>query len=449
MQRLMGLVFLAVMVGGCARNVYEIELDPAGDSLERTLTVKLQGQSKSDPPNGSEQEARRIAAEYHAAAPGVGNTHVFSGRFAGRMPNDVGGSGTYTHWDTPLGSAGVYVERFRGNDDATAILKRRQAAADRVVELLVAWLAGELAGDPQWPALRQFLQDDFRRDLHNLSIYTWTVSLTQKAEELTEPLMRVSQYLVERGYFTPQDIPSLHRAIADADRGDYEWLMTWCGGVIIAKLRGAAPRLPESLSTPEKLHQSLVAFLETTDAYAKLIEEWEQKQKTEPAAGKPEGMDVASQLLADLIFSGRGFQLGGDRLSVGLKTGRPVLVTNGQWSEESGKITWRDVPLSQEGLPPLIYAVWDQPDEIGQRARFGAIVLQGELLFEFCIWYRGLSAGERDEWDTLIDGLSPDSDFDQVLNNFRFSHEPADRSKDKVVAAPAVEAILKGLRERK
>ena len=43
--------------------------------------------------------------------------HRFTGKFAGRTPDDVGGAGSYTHWETAFGSASAYVERFRGSDD--------------------------------------------------------------------------------------------------------------------------------------------------------------------------------------------------------------------------------------------------------------------------------------------------------------------------------------------
>src|SRR5262245_10537156 len=228
------LASLAVLLAGCVRNSYEVELTPAGSSLDRKLTVRQQTRG-ADPANAFDVEVRKIAQEYRVAPPrppAAAKTHEFQGRFAGRLPRDVGGYGTFTHWETELGSVSIYVERFRGDDDAEGVLKRRQASADRLVELAVAWLRPELDGDPQWPAFRQFLQKDFRRDLHNVAIYAWTMGMARTSDEFTEVLVRGLQYVVERGYITPDDVPAISRAIADAQRGDHERLMKLCNRLL-------------------------------------------------------------------------------------------------------------------------------------------------------------------------------------------------------------------------
>jgi hypothetical protein len=368
------------------------------------------------------------------------------------MPDDVGGHGTFTRWDTPLGSVSLYVERFRGNDDLAAVLKRREATADRVVELVVAWLAKELKGDPQWPALQQFLHEDFRHDLHNLTLYAWRMSLAHKAEKTDEnfdPIVRVLQYLVERGYLEPDEIPKISRAIADCERGDYERLMTWFSGFISARLRGDVPRVPENLASPEGLAKSLTAFLETTDEYAALEQRWREKLKVYPDVEKPDGMSVASELAVKLLLGNFDFELNTDLLTVALKTSRAAIFTNGRWLAESTTIKWREQPLTRDGLPPIFYAVWDDPDEERQKRNLGAIALHGEALMAFCIWYRGLTAAERDEWDSFIDGLRPGPELQKALNDFHFTHEPDSREKDQRLASATVAAILKGLNERR
>jgi len=100
-----------------------------------------------------------LSEEYHVAPPAPAKSHIFRGRFSSRMPNDVGGHGSFTRWDTPLGSTAVYVERFRGTDDAAGELNCRQAAADSLVDLLIGWLEGEFKNDPEWPAILKFLEE--------------------------------------------------------------------------------------------------------------------------------------------------------------------------------------------------------------------------------------------------------------------------------------------------
>src|SRR5579872_531013 len=94
---------LTVVLAGCTRNTYDIELNPVGDSLERELTVKQVNTASADSPAAFDDEARRIAREYQVPAPTPGKTHVFRGTFSGRMPSDIGGSGTFTRWETSFG----------------------------------------------------------------------------------------------------------------------------------------------------------------------------------------------------------------------------------------------------------------------------------------------------------------------------------------------------------
>ncbi len=446
------LPLLAMTLCGCTRNVYEIELSRAGNALERKLTVRQQSRGESDPPVAFDDEVMHIAEEYHLPAPAPGKSHVFRGSFAGRMPDDVGGYGTFTQWDSPLGSVSIYVERFRGNDDLSAVLKRREATADRIVELVVAWLAKELKGEPQWPALQRFLQEDLRRDLHNLTIYAWSMGLAHKAEktdESVDPYVRILQYLVEHGYLKPDDIPEIGRAIADCERGECERLMAWIDGFISARVRGDALRLPQNLATPEGLAKSLTAFLETTDEYAALEQKWRQDLKRHPDAEKPDGKSVATELVVNLLFGDFNFEFNTDRLTVALKTSRAAIFTNGRWSAESRKIRWREQPLTRDGLPPILYAAWDDPDEARQNRHFGAVALHGEALIEFCVWYHGLTAGERREWDSFIDRLRPDPELHKALSDFRFTHELDSRDKDERLASATIAAILKGLNERR
>ena len=141
------------------------------------------------------------------------------------------------------------------------------------------------------------------------------------------------------------------------------------------------------------------------------------------------------------------FQLGGDRLTVGLKTDRPPILTNGRWSAESASIKWAPRIVPGDDLPPAFaYAVWDEPDEAAQRAHFGMIVLQEKMLLDYCTWYRGLTERERGEWDALIDALQPGPQLISDLEAFRFSDEPVDGDKNKRLANSMIESIAAELR---
>ena len=133
----LGLAALTAMVTGCPHNDYVLELTPSGSVIERKLVFYRVDETdtngvpkyESFPSN----ELAAIAALYPSS--GVtqeGERHFAKGEFSGAMPGDVNGAGSYTNYATSLGSAGFYVERFRGNDDLASQQKRRLAAADQI-----------------------------------------------------------------------------------------------------------------------------------------------------------------------------------------------------------------------------------------------------------------------------------------------------------------------------
>ena len=92
-------------VAGCQVRKYELEMTPREGQLERKLTVfeqRKDGEKWVDVAV-EDGELARIAAQYGVDVPKSGGPrHSFSNESAGRLPDDVGGYGTYTRWSTSL-----------------------------------------------------------------------------------------------------------------------------------------------------------------------------------------------------------------------------------------------------------------------------------------------------------------------------------------------------------
>lgn len=440
MLRKIGLSVLAAAFVGCAWTEYDLELTPEGDGLQRRLSIKQHGK------DATPEELARLGSVYGVAPPASPREQELEGQFRDRMPDDVGGHGTYTQWETSLGSASVYVERFRGNDDVAAEWQRRQAAADRVAELLTDWLAGELQEDPRWPRLKAFLHDEFRRDLLNVSLYGWTAGLTSPDDSRPDPLARAVQYLVERDYFAYADLPALQRAASDLSRQEPERMLVHVRKMLSARMGAGSPEPDlKFLATAESLQASLRGFLETTNEYRQREQAWAEERQRDPAAARPNALEILSDPLAALLPGLLG--QGGDRLAIALNVPRPALLTNGLWSAEDARLRWSARPLIDTRLPPVLaYAVWEKPDSAAQRARFGKVVLEGQRLAEYCLWFHGLSEAERQEWTAFLTTLQPGNELESKLQAFRFQSEPEDRTDEERIAAPAVQGILAGLK---
>src|SRR5690606_23609990 len=143
--------------------------------------------------------------------------YTVSGTFSEALPPDLGGSGTYTNIQTVLGEAGFYAERFRGSDAPAEGVARRLRAADQLADLVLGWSKAALGSEPNYSNLHDFLDGDFRKDLRNLAVYSWTADVAAHfkpgAEE--EFAGRVLQYLVERHYLQFSEVPALLQALDD------------------------------------------------------------------------------------------------------------------------------------------------------------------------------------------------------------------------------------------
>jgi hypothetical protein len=219
------LAAITLLVTGCPHNDYTVQLEPQGQSIDRTLIFyRVDGTNATTGlPNYQPfdtNELSLITAQYPAnTLTNDGDHHVIHGRFRDRLPADVGGAGTYTNLATSLGNAGFYMERFRGDDDLATAFEKRFKAADQLTDLLVGWSRAQLGHEPGYPQLHQFLDVDFRRDLKNGGAYWWEGLFVNSRETNVneEFAVRFGQYLFERGYFKLSEIPRLEDDLAEND----------------------------------------------------------------------------------------------------------------------------------------------------------------------------------------------------------------------------------------
>lgn len=181
------------LFAGCEHDVYVVEITPKGDSFERKLTCWHVGgpttpEDQAEPtitPLSQDKLARLKQIYGDGRRSKDGKKRVFIKTFQAQTPDDVGGSGTCTRYTSPLGDTVVYSERFRGDDDLTAQLERRNAAADQLVDLLIGWSRSEIGNDPDFAKLHNLLDEHLRQDLKRMLFkdYVRTTDLYKKALE--------------------------------------------------------------------------------------------------------------------------------------------------------------------------------------------------------------------------------------------------------------------------
>src|SRR5256885_2139910 len=98
-------LLIVVFATGCPRNQYIIEMTPAHGGIERKLTCwREDAGERNGTPKFLEFPKEELSAltnlfNRHDI---IGRKHQFSSRFTGTLPDDVGGRGSYTTFETSL-----------------------------------------------------------------------------------------------------------------------------------------------------------------------------------------------------------------------------------------------------------------------------------------------------------------------------------------------------------
>ncbi len=447
---------------GCSRNRYEIELKPDAETMERSLTCWRE-QGDSGLASFPEAELKQMAAAYGQFPPASeARQYTFHGKFVGEMPNDIGGSGRQTYWTTRMGTLSLYVERFRGDDDLMGSLQTRLDAADRFTSLLLGWFRSELKHDPAAAKLEEFVDGPFRRDIRNLVLYCWAGQIAagpgpaqfgeKPPADDPEPFVRIAQYFMERGYFTPAKLCELIRTDANGDADRFlTFVRTFLGSKMGNRSAEQAAQRLAFLESPERAEQSLDAYLAGTDEGKAFVQREKQKHNEDPNAAPPK----PHELLGKLAIEAMGMEFSvSDELQVKVACPVEPFSTNGRWEAEARQVVWsRRINAGGERaapvLPAVFYVFWSVPDEGFQREHFGKVVLGDKSLAEYCVWWKGLTAAEAKEWDEFLASLTPGT-LAQRLEAFRFSTDPppaAGEEKAASLADKPRELIEAGLKD--
>lgn len=428
-----------LLLSACEFTEFEIDMEIDGDALVRRLVTR-----QIDVDHGERilrpypaEVLQRLLATYGVEAPdSVPSELRFTGRFRGRTPDDVGGSGYVAIHGAPMGRLVAYSEQFRGEADPGVVMDRAFEAADQWIDLLRGWLEGELGDLEGWDRLRALLDGALRRDLKNLvAAFFLTVGADSRLNDPghagpngeEEFLLRALHLLVARGYLTDEDTPKLFRAMKHSgDRALAAGLPILRRAIARAAKLGAHDAALERLITllgSDDVEASLVRHIETTAPWKAKLAAWEADRIEHPEAARPTPSSLTDDLLSDMI--GSSIVVGSeDRLTVRLRCPDLPHRTNGRWDPTARTVEWAGTPAQKGQLPSMAYAFWTEPDRTFQEKHFGRVILTGEALEEYVLWYRGLHPGERRQWDALMAGLRPGPDAIQRLRSF--AYRPSD-----------------------
>ena len=430
-------VSLCLLAGCQDHNRYEIELQPEGAEMVRTLTAWRVPENRGKDRFPAD-ELQRIAALYPDELAAAGTRHAFRGRFGPKMPSDVGGSGDYHFTSTSLGTAAIYVERFRGGDDVEAHIDDRRRASDELTDLLIGWFQSEIGRDPNFVRIRAFLDREFRHDLRNLSHY-WAMaraSTHQQAAINQEYWARAAMYLVEHGYFRVEEVPAaVHVESTNDTVQQVRFVIDLISRKISPENQPSVSKSLAFLTDTARAETSLDAYLRTTPQFRRREQTWRRAQAANPAAPPPDPKDIVLELVARLFF-GLDWISQNDELRVALAVPLQPFATNGTYLSASNQVVWTASLGHGTELPALAYAAWSVPNVAFQETHFGDIALTGEDLANYVAWYTGLDPTQRAEWDAFVSALEPGPGLSEVVRGFAFTQPRG----EPPAGAPAVQA---------
>jgi hypothetical protein len=429
-------IVLLLIIAGCEEYKYSIEMRPSDRGVERKLTF-------SD--NLPEDKRATIAKLYEKQiAP-----NIFWGRFDTNLPNDVGGAGFYTTFNTDMGQAAFYSERFGGNDNLNDTLQKVQMIADRFVDFLIGWLEHELGDDPNFVNLKAFCDKNLRPDLKNMAIYFWLSNiLTEyKSTDSEEIIVRMLHYFIERGYLSPKQMYVV------SSGGDSEQVLRLLRQLIADKMGYSSPETAterlEFLSDTKHAEGSMERYICTTDFFTKA---WEAKklQENDPNAEQSQ-IDVSEFIMHDIDLEFDLFSWSASKVEVKLACKSEPFNANGEWNQQTSQVVWLSEIAGDMKLPTFFYASWSEPNRNYQQEHFGCVTLSDEDLAQYCIWRETLDEEKGKEWDSFVLSLNLGEDLEGRLNAFRFSTDQkkgSDAEENDLAQKPR-ELILAGLKSGK
>ncbi|MFH1531493.1 MAG: hypothetical protein ABIK09_12265 [Pseudomonadota bacterium] len=430
------LVAALVLLSACEFTEFELDMEVEGGALVRRLVTRRVDVDHSERvlrPYPAEL-LQRIAGAYGVEIPDpIPGELRFEARFEGATPNDIGGSGYLSVQGAPMGRLVAYSEQFRGEGEPGPMMERAFEATDQWVDLHLGWLQGELGELGGWDRIRDLIDGALRRDLKNLvAIFHMTIGLDSRLNAPKDPapggdeefLLRGLHLLVGRGYLTDSEVPRLLRAMNQSGERSLRTGREVLRGAVArtAQLDGeeaGLTRLVALLMGDDAVKTSLARHVETTDLWKVRLAAWEEGRRTQPSLVRPDPSSISDALLSDMI--GSNLIMGSeDRLTAHLRCPVRPHRTNARWDAASGTLEWTGSPAHKGQVPSLAYAFWTEPAAAFQTERFGRVVLTGEALETYVLWYRGLAPDQRAGWDALVAGLRPGAGAIDRLRAHRF-----------------------------
>jgi hypothetical protein len=429
----MGVLSMVLPPTGCTNRQVRIKMRAGESGPERVFETN----------RADDAELDRLSETYEAgpAPRESGRDGVrFEASFADRdLPSEVGNRNGWSSIQGELGSAYLYIEQFGDARDDWSAFRQRMDAGRLWIDLGVSFLEERIKDEDARVEWRRFADEELVPDLMSGFLRFTANGFVQQGQRVdyrfrtatargprtddewfqVQVFTPLIGFVVERGWITAEEGQMVLLSGIDGwvSAGEREWSRNTLADPIIERsVRRFVPDAKPGRIGPENNDLVLtgLAFLwwvNTSDAAGQIM-------LASPAVDEEEKAKLRSGNRFIDIPGPFGIPIGGGERpldsEVVLETGVEPFVTNGNWDESLGTVTFATSlhPPEQRRrmVPPVFHASWAVPDRDVQSAIFGSVVLVGRDLAEVSFWERTLDDDDREAWASAVAAARVDGD---------------------------------------
>ncbi|MEY3143025.1 MAG: hypothetical protein RLY21_1518 [Planctomycetota bacterium] len=426
-MRAVALTAVLVFVPGCQNRKVKVEISAQGDEATRTFAT-------------NDTNSKALAAVEQAyGAKAQSDTELgarFTGTFAEDMlPSEIGNRGAIGRLDSTLGSTRAYYEQFADRRDEWTAMKDR-------VDSGILWM--QLFG--RFVETRKIKDDAARAEFSKwwnaeaiplvsdaYLMYSGMQAVVQaqrigarprRSEEFGErtedETFRLSVFeplailFAERGWLNADEFAALQAAgvKGTVTRREGEWLSEKILQPAIARIlvRFDPSRKDMKLKDFVPLALEFVVWLKASREYRDLV-------LVSPAISEQVKTDIRAGKWDFELPPPFGFRaLERPKVTdaeVVLATGAEPFFTNGVWNKDTNRVEFKggfyEAKYRYAPYNSPYYAFWSLPSQ-RQESVFGAVLLEGDTLAQYCAWENALSDERKTQWVAALDALASTKD---------------------------------------